>query len=131
MSCEEGSMITRILQIGGLVVGISLLAVGLGVHTRVLLVSAADAPDLQTFTLQIDGMTCGSCVKDIRSALLQVPGVKAVDFQIKKKWFFFHEYSDARVVIGCEPGKTTVSALVAAIEGASSPTSTYKSKPVS
>src|SRR5262245_15022864 len=124
-------MMTRILQIGGLVIGISLLAVGLGVHTGVQVASAADAPDLQTFTLQIDGMTCGSCVKDVRSALLKVPGVKAVDFQIKKKWFFFHDYSDARVSIGCEPGKTTVNALINAVEGASSPTSTYKAKPVS
>ena len=123
-------MITRILQISGLLVSISLLAVGLGGHTRVQVASAADAPDLQTFTFQIEGMTCGSCVKDIRSALLKVPGVKAVDFQIKKKWLFFHDYSDARVMIGCEPGKTTVIALVAAIEGANSPTSTYKAKPV-
>src|SRR5262245_38258668 len=101
MSSEEGRMITRILQISGLLVSISLLAVGLGGHTRVQVASAADAPDLQTFTFQIEGMTCGSCVKDIRSALVKVPGVKALDFQIKKKWIFFHDYSDARVIIGC------------------------------
>ena len=124
-------MMTHLLQIGGLLVGISLLTVGLGVHPRVYVASAADAPDLQTFTLQIDGLTCGACVKDVRSALLKVPGVKAVDFQIKKKWFFFHDYSDARVLVGCEPGNTTVNALMNAVESASSPTSTYKAKPVS
>jgi len=123
-------MIIRLLQIGGLLMSIGLLMVGQGGHDREPVAWALDAPDLQTFTFQIEGMTCGSCVKDIRSALVKVPGVKAVDFQIKKKWVFFHDYSDARVMIGCEPGKTTVSTLTAAIEGASSPTSTYKAKPV-
>jgi len=121
---------TRLLQIGGLLVSIGLLALGQGVQNGDQMAWALDVPDLQTFTFQIEGMTCGSCVKDIRSALVKVPGVKAVDFQLKKKWVFFHDYSDARVIIGCEPGKTTVSALTAAIEGASSPTSTYKAKPV-
>lgn len=124
-------MMTRLLQIGGLLVGISLLTVGLGVHPGVHVASAADAPDLETFTLQIDGMTCGACVKDVRSALLKVPGVKAVDFQIKKKWFFLLDYSDARVIVGCEPGTATVNALMNAVESVSSPTSTYKAKPVS
>jgi len=124
-------MMTRILEIGGLLVSIGLLVVGQGVHNREHVAWAVEAPDLQTFTLQIDGMTCGGCVKDIRSALLKVPGVKAVEFQIKKKWFFFHDYSDARAIIRCEQGTTTVNALMTAIEGASSLTSTYKAKPVS
>jgi len=123
-------MIIRILQIGGVLMSIALLVLGQGVQNGNQMAWALDAPDLQTFTFQIEGMTCGSCVKDIRSALVKVPGVKAVDFQIKKKWVFFHDYSDARVIIGCEPGKTTVNVLNAAIEGASSPTSTYKAKPV-
>ena len=124
-------MMTRILEIGGLLVSIGLLVVGQGVHNREHVAWAVEAPDLQTFTLQIDGMTCGACVKDIRSAFFKVPGVKAVEFQIKKKWFFFHDYSDARAVIRCVPGTTTVNALMTAIEGASSLTSTYKAKPVS
>lgn len=124
-------MMTRILQIGGLLVSIGLLMFGQGVHNREHAAWAAEAPDPQTFTLQIDGMTCGVCAKGIRSALLKVPGVKAVEFQIKKKWFFFNDYSDARAVIRCEPGKTTVNALMTAVEGASSLTSTYKAKPVS
>ena len=76
-------------------------------------------------------MTCGACVKDIRSALFKVPGVKAVEFQIKKKGFFFPDYSDARAIVTCESGTTTVNALITAVEGASSLTSTYKAKPVS
>ena len=123
-------MMRRIFQISGLLVSIGLLVFGPGLHNRENVAWAVEAPDLQTFTVQIDGMTCGACVKDIRSALLKIPGVKAVEFQINKKGFFFLDYSDARAVISCEPGKTTVNALITAIEGASSLTSTYKAKPV-
>jgi periplasmic mercuric ion binding protein len=122
---------TRILRIAGSLVSLGLLVAGPGIHNHEHMAWAVEAPDLQTFTVQIDGMTCGACVKDIRAALLKVPGVKAVEFQINKKGFFFHDYSDARAVIRSEPGKTTVNALVTAIEGASSLTSTYKAKPVS
>ena len=123
-------MMTRILLIAGFLVSIGLLVVGPGVSNREHVAWAVEVPD-QTFTLQIDGMTCGACVKDIRLALFKVPGVKAVEFQIKKKGFFFHDYSDARAIITCEPGKTPVNALITAVEGASSLTSTYKAKPVS
>ena len=121
-------MMTRILQIGGFLVSIGLLVFGQAAHNREHVAWAAEAPDLQTFTLQIDGITCGGCVKDIRSALLKIPGVNAVEFQIKTKWYFFHDYSEARAVITCEPGKTTVNELITAIEGASSLTSTYKAR---
>ena len=124
-------MMTRILQMSGLLVSNGFLVFGPGIHNREPVAWAVEAPDLQTFTVQIDGMTCGACVKDIRSALFKVPGVKAVEFQINKKGFFFLDYSDVRAVIRCEPGKTTVNALITAIEGASSLTSTYKAKPVS
>ena len=124
-------MMTRILLIAGFLVSIGLLVVGTGVHNREYVAWAAEAQELQTFTLQVDGITCGACVKDIRSALLKVPGVKAVEFQIKKKWFIFDDYSDARVIIGCEPGKTPVNALITAVEGASSLTSAYTAKPLS
>ena len=123
-------MMTRILLIASFLVSIGLLVVGPGVPNRDQVAWAVEVPD-QTFTLQIEGMTCGACVKDIRSALFKVPGVKAVEFQIKKKGFFFHDYSDARAIITCEPGKTPVNALITAVEGASSLTSTYKARPVS
>jgi mercuric ion binding protein len=124
-------MMTRILVISGFLVSIGLLVVGPGVPTLDQVAWAVEAPGLQTFTLQVDGMTCGSCVKEIRSALLKIPGVNAVEFQIKKKLFFFHDYSEARAVITCEPGETTVNELITAIEGASSLTSTYKAKSLS
>lgn len=123
-------MMTRIVQISGLVVGLALLAVGPGISNRAPVAWAVEAPDLQTFTVKVDGMTCAGCVKDIQSAILKVPGVKAVEFQIKK-WLFFHDYSDTRVIIRCEPGETTVDSLITAIESASSLTSTYKAKSLS
>lgn len=124
-------MITRILQVGGLLVSLGLLVGGQGPPIRESVGWAAEVPDLQTFTLQIDGITCGACVKEIRSALVKAPGVKAVEFQIKKKWLFFHDYSDVRAIIKGEPGTTAVSALITAVEGASSLTNTYKAKSVS
>jgi len=124
-------MMRRILEIGGLLASIGLLVSGQAAHNREHVAWAAENPELQTFTLQIDGMTCGGCVKDLRTALLKVPGVKAVEFQIKKTWFFFHDYSDTRAVIRCAPGKTTANALMTAVEGASTVASTYKARPVS
>jgi len=122
---------TRILQISGVLVSLGLLVFGPGAHNREHVAWAVEAPDLQTFTMQIDGMTCGACVNDIRSALLKIPGVKTVEFQINNKAFFFPDCSDARAVVRCEPGKTTVNGLITAIEGVSSFRSTYKARPVS
>lgn len=121
----------RYILIGVLVIGLALLVSGPGVQPVGDVTWAAESPDFQMFTIQIDGMTCGSCAKEIRTALVKVPGVKEVEFQIKKKGVFFSDYSDVRSIIKCEPGKTTVNALIAAIEGASTPTSTYKAKPLS
>ena len=105
-----------------------LIAEGVGVHGSL---QAAEGQDLQTITLQIEGMSCGVCIKDIRAALLKVPGVKAVEFQIKKKWLFFADYADARVLVSYEPGTTTVDALIQAVENAGSVTGTYTAKIVS
>jgi copper chaperone CopZ len=124
-------MMTPIKKFSFLLVTVTVLLSGLGVLDRGNSARAADAPDLQTFTLQIAGMTCGVCVKDIQAALLKVPGVMAVEVQIKTKWFLFKDYADARAVVRCERGKTTVEALVKAVESASSVTSTYNARPVS
>ena len=36
----------------------------------------------QTITLNIEGMTCGGCVKSVTNALNQVAGVKSVDVSL-------------------------------------------------
>ncbi|MBX3325562.1 MAG: heavy-metal-associated domain-containing protein [Nitrospira sp.] len=82
----------------------------------------------QTVTLQIDGMTCGGCVKDVKAALAKLPGVSAVEFTIAKKWILFSDYADARALVTFDSEKTGLEVLIKAIEGASSPLSAYKAR---
>lgn len=89
---------------------------------------AAEIQGLQTVTFQIDGMTCGVCVKDVKAALAKVPGVSAVEINVGKKWFFFSDYADARASVTFDAEKTGVDALVKAVEGASGPLSAYKAR---
>ena len=89
---------------------------------------AAENQGVQTMTLQIDGMTCGACVKDVKTALAKVLGVSTVEFRVGKKWIFFSDYSDARASVTFDANKVGTDALVRAIEGASSPLSAYKAR---
>lgn len=48
--------------------------------------------------LDVQGMTCGSCVRHVRSALLQVDGVEAVDVKMSEgKVRVRHDADDAPV----------------------------------
>lgn len=89
---------------------------------------AAENQGVQTMTLQIDGMTCGACVKDVKTALAKVLGVSTVEFRVGKKWIFFSDYSDARASVTFDANKVGTEALVKAIEGASSLLSAYKAR---
>jgi copper chaperone CopZ len=89
---------------------------------------AAETQGFQTVNLQIEGMTCGACVKHVKAALAQVPGVSAVEFTVAKKWIFFSDYSDARVSVTFNPEKASVEMLVRAVEAAGSPLSAYKAR---
>jgi copper chaperone CopZ len=91
--------------------------------------SLANEPQgIQTVTLQIDGMTCGACVKDVRAALAKVPGVSSVEIAVGKKWIFFSDYSDARALVTLDPEKAGADLLVKAVEAASNPLSAYKAR---
>lgn len=79
-------------------------------------------------TLQIDGMTCGACVKDVKEALAKVPGVSTVEFRVGTKWVIFSDYSDTRASVTFDANKVGTEALVKAIEGAGSPLSAYKAR---
>lgn len=83
---------------------------------------------LQMATLKIEGMDCSACAKDIRSVLLKTPGVKAAEVKVKKKWFFFNDFSDARALVEYEQAKTTVDDLIKAVEGASNSMFTYHAR---
>lgn len=89
---------------------------------------AAESQKPQVVTLQIDGMTCGACAKDVKAALAKVSGVSAVEMTVGKKWRFFSDYADARAAITFDPEKTGVVALIKAVEGASNPLSAYKAR---
>jgi mercuric ion binding protein len=89
---------------------------------------AAEEEALRTVNLQIEGMTCGACVKDVRTSLAKVAGVKGVEVTVGKKWFFLNDYSDARASVTFEAGKATVEDLLKAVEAASGPLSAYRAR---
>ena len=89
---------------------------------------AAESQQLQTVILQIDGMTCGACVKDVKAALVKVSSVSSVEITVGKKWLFFFDYADARAAVTFDQEKTGVAALIKAAESASTSLSTYKAR---
>lgn len=88
---------------------------------------ANDPPPTQPILLQVEGITCGSCVGDIKKALLKVDGVASVEFQFKKRWFFFTDYADARVMVTGKEG-TLVHDLIQAVESAGNTLGTYQAR---
>ena len=56
--------------------------------------------------IEVDGMTCGSCVQHVRKAMLSLQGVSSVDVNLR----------DRRAVVQHDAGLAPVSALVSAIE---------------
>ena len=53
------------------------------------------SPTGEVITLKIEGWTCASCEKDIRRALLAVPGVKSADVN----------YARGGAILTVEPGR--------------------------
>jgi copper chaperone CopZ len=86
----------------------------------------SDQGSVHQATLKIDGMSCGSCVGTVRSALLKAPGVKAAEVKVKKKWLFFNDFSDVRATVEYEEDKTTVDDLIKTVKGASDAMSPYR-----
>ena len=89
---------------------------------------AAESQRLQTVILQIDGMTCGGCVKDVKAALTKVSSVSSVEITVGKKGLFFSDYADVRAAVTFDPEKTSVAALIKTVESASISLSTYKAR---
>ncbi|MBX3301515.1 MAG: heavy-metal-associated domain-containing protein [Nitrospira sp.] len=82
----------------------------------------------QTVILQIEGMTCGGCVKDVKAALAKVPGVSEIGLSTGRKWIVFSDYSDARASVTFDPQKTNVETLIRAVEAAGNPMSKYRAQ---
>ena len=70
----------------------------------------------ETITLKIEGWTCRSCEKDIRRALLAVPGVKAADVS----------YPRGGAIVAGEYGRVSHDQLLKAVECAGTLLSTYR-----
>jgi copper chaperone CopZ len=77
--------------------------------------ASVDQP-AETITLKIEGWTCRSCEKDIRRALLAVPGVKAAEVS----------YPRGGAVVSVEPGRVTPDQLSKAVESAGTLLTTYR-----
>lgn len=104
------------------IIVISAVAVSLAGFQEVVAGSQSE----QSVTLQINGMTCGGCVKDVKAALTNVPGVSEVGLTTGKKWIVFPDYSDARASVTFDPQKTNVETLIRAVEAAGNPLSKYR-----
>lgn len=89
---------------------------------------AGEPQGIQTVTVQIEGMTCGACVKDVRASLAKVPGVSSVEITVGKKWALFSDYADARALVTYDSKKAVVAMLLKAVEAASNSLSVYKAR---
>ena len=59
-------------------------------------------------TLDVTGMTCGSCARHVSAALRSLDGVTKVDVRLK----------DGKVIVNHDPTSTSAVALIAALEKA-------------
>jgi copper chaperone len=59
-------------------------------------------------TLDVTGMSCGSCVRHVSTALRGLDGVTKVDVRLK----------DGKVIVNHDPTRTSAVALIAALEKA-------------
>ena len=91
-------------------------------------VQAGEGGQYETITLKVDGMTCGSCVKDVQAVLLTVPGAldASVTIQPRSAWWRLFEVRAGEAVVACEGGMVNVDHLIQTIEEASPSRLTYK-----
>ena len=74
-------------------------------------VAALATPDntenpMQTLTLNINGMTCGGCVKSVNTILQNIDGVSRAEVSLENQ----------NAVIEFNPAKTDAAALIKAVE---------------
>jgi len=61
---------------------------------------------METLTLNIDGMSCGGCVKSVTRILADIDGVAKAEVSLENK----------NAVIEFDPAKTNAAALIDAVE---------------
>ena len=86
------------------------------------------ANPLQKVQLEIEGIHKKSSLRKVELALLSLPGVKTVEFRVKKKWFFFKNYNEIDTIVEFELGTLTSETLIRAVESASDAKHIYKVK---
>lgn len=74
----------------------------------------------EVMTLKIEGWTCASCEKDIRRALLAVPGVNRAAVS----------YARGGAIVEIDPGRVTRDQLVQAVASAGNILSSYRASVV-
>ncbi|MBZ4415316.1 heavy-metal-associated domain-containing protein [Myxococcus sp. RHSTA-1-4] len=67
----------------------------------------------QEVVLNVEGMTCGSCIRHVNSALRKVEGVKEVDVQL----------ASGRVIVRHDSGTPDVGEMIEALRDAGYPSS--------
>jgi copper chaperone CopZ len=78
------------------------------------------SPTGEVITLKIEGWTCASCEKDIRRALLAVPGVNRAEVS----------YARGGVIVEIERGRVSNEQLVQAVASAGNILSSYRASVV-
>lgn len=63
---------------------------------------------MNTTTLQVQGMSCGSCIQHVRSALLKLEGVATVDVKLR----------DGLAIVLHDPEQPRADELIAALRDA-------------
>lgn len=111
----------------GLLLQVSVIVIGVMIGGGQALADAAPSPQAtpasptgEVITLKIEGWACASCEKDIRRALLAVPGVKSADVS----------YAHGGAVVAIEPGRVTPNQLVQAVASAGNILSSYQASVV-
>jgi copper chaperone CopZ len=106
----------------GIVLQVSVIVIAVMIGGQAL-ADAASSPQVtpanptgEVITLKIEGWTCASCEKDIRRALLAVPGVKQVDVR----------YALGGAVVTIEPNRVSQEQLIKAVASAGNILSSYR-----
>lgn len=113
-SLRHRTMIAKAILLGIYGIGVLVLAGSLS-SVGAQATNSSNEAQAETITLKIDGWTCRSCEKDIRRAVLAVPGVKATEVS----------YARGGAVVTVESGRVSPDQLTKAVEGTSTLLSTY------
>lgn len=109
----------RWLQVSVIVIGALIGAEALAGAAPSQELAPAD-PTGEVITLKIEGWTCASCEKDIRRALLAVPGVKSAEVS----------YARGGAIVMIEAGRVTREQLVQAVTKAGNILTSYRASVV-